>query len=386
MNILSMVMQYFGPVIMNKIAGSLGINSTLAQRALAAAVPAILAGIVGKTAQPGGAKILSDLIGKQDPGLLGKLGEMIGTGQQAAVVEQGTGALGSLLGNSTLGSLAGALSKQAGLGVGASNTLLGLVTPAVLGTLGKEQKSAGLDAAGLANMLINQKKTIADAVPADFAKLLGGTGLLDVVQGHGSEVNSKTGQTASTTRAAGSSVPSGSSYRAGHDGSHQHHHHFAWWPWLAAIGAAGVLWWSVFGHKALVPHPTTAIPAVVQPSTTLATSPPPMPAIIASTDVGRQVVNVIDEMKASLGGVRDAAAAQAALPKIQEIAGRLEKLNSQASQLGPEARRALATYVGSQTGIIKMAINNVLALPGVANLLRPVLEQMLGRVEGLAKA
>ena len=172
MNILSLVMQYFGPVILNKIAGSLGINSTLAQKAIAAAAPAILAGILGRVTQPGGAKALSDIIAKQDPGLLGKLGEMIGTGKQAGVVEQGSGALGSILGSSVLGSLAGALSKQAGLGVGASNTLLGLMAPAVLGTLGREQKTAGMDAAGLANMLIGQKKNIADAIPADFAKLL----------------------------------------------------------------------------------------------------------------------------------------------------------------------------------------------------------------------
>jgi hypothetical protein len=192
MNIMSLVLQYFGPVILNKIAGSVGINSTLAQKAIAAAAPAILASILGKTNQSGGAKILADTIGKQDPGLLGRLGEIIGTGKQATVVEQGTSALSSILGNSALGSLAGALSKQAGLGIGASNTLLGLVTPAILGTLGREQKSAGLDAAGLATMLMGQKKNIADAIPADFAKLLSGTGLLDsVLGGNGAHVADK---------------------------------------------------------------------------------------------------------------------------------------------------------------------------------------------------
>ena len=199
MNIMSLVMQYFGPVIMNKIAGSLGINSTLAQKAIAYAAPAILAGIVGKVSQPGGAKVLSDMIAKQDPSILGKLGEMIGTGRQASVVEQGTSAMGGLLGNSTLGSLAGALSKQAGVGVGASNTLLGLMGPAILGVLGREQKSAGLDAAGLGNALIAQKQQIADAIPADFAKLLSGTGLLDGVQGKINTNGKSTAPIASTS-------------------------------------------------------------------------------------------------------------------------------------------------------------------------------------------
>ncbi len=392
MNILPLVMQYFGPVIMNKIAGSLGINSTLAQKAIAYAAPAILAGLVNKVSQPGGAKVLSDMIAKQDPSILGKLGEMIGTGRQAAVVEQGTSALGSLLGNSPLGALAGALSKQAGLGVGASNTLLGLMGPAVLGTLGREQKNAGLDAAGLGNALIAQKQQFADALPPDFAKLLSGTGLLDAVHAKTSDANGKTVQvgdrpTAGTTSTSTTSTmnPSAASKATSTPMAPHQHHHFSWTPWVLAIAAASGLWWSVFGEKMMQPHPTTAIPAVVAPSTTLATSPVTLPSAIANTEVGRQIVSIIDDLKGSISGVRDAATAQTALPRIQDVAGRLEKLNTQAAQLPPEVRRALGTVVNSQQGVIKTIIANVLSLPGVAALLKPVLEQMQGRIEGLAK-
>jgi hypothetical protein len=410
MNILPLVMQYFGPVIMNKIAGSLGINSSLAQKAIAMAAPAILAGLIGKASQPGGAKILADMIGKQDPGLLGKLGEMIGTGKQAGVVEQGTSALGSLLGNATLGSLAGALSKQVGLGVGASNTLLGLMGPAVLGTLGSEQKKAGLDAAGLANALIGQKKSIADAIPADFAKLLAGTGLLDAVQGKTSETSTMVAPAVAATTAAASTTmakpaaatpmasstartatPTASSSSSSKTTSTstmtaQHHHHFSWTPWIAAIAAASALWWSVFGNKVMEPQATaSAIPAVVTPTTTLATSLP-IPDIIAKTDTGRMIVHVIDDIKGAVSTVRDGATAQAALPRIQDVAGQLEKVNGMAATLNPEARRALATYVNSQQGLLKTALTNALALPGVSGVLKPVLEQMIGRIEGLAKS
>ncbi len=399
MNIMSLVMQYFGPVILNKIAGSIGINSTLAQKAIAAAAPAILAGILARTTQPGGAKVLADMIGKQDPGLLGKLGEMIGTGKQASIVEQGTSALGGLLGNSVLGSLAGALSKQAGLGIGASNTLLGLMAPAVLGTLGREQKSAGLDAAGLANMLMGQKKNIADVVPADFAKLLSGTGLLDAVQGsNGAAISApKMAATAATTTAAAAKpamtpasgarpvvAPTPMAARPGVAVPAHPHHHFSWTPWLAAIAAASALWWSVFGEKLMQPHPmATNIPAVLPPSTTLATTP--LPAIVADTDAGRQIVDVLADLKGAIAGVRDVATAQSSTARIQDVAGRLEKVSGQAARLNPEQRRALSTFVLSQQGLIKTAIANVLAIPGVSALLKPVLEQMLGRIEGMAK-
>lgn len=401
MNIMSLVMQYFGPVILNKIAGSVGINSTLAQKAIAAAAPVILAAILGRTTQPGGAKVLADAIGKQDPGLLGKLGELIGTGKQASIVEQGTSALGGLLGNSALGSLAGALSKQAGLGIGASNTLLGLMTPAVLGTLGREQKSAGLDAAGLANMLMGQKKNIADVIPADFAKLLTGTGLLDAVQGSSGAASVAPVAAAATTAAVARPVstpasaaaggarpattPTPMAARPGMAGASHHHPQFNWMPWLAAIAAASALWWTVFGNKMMQPHPmTTNIPAVLPPSTTLATTP--LPAVVANTEAGKQILSVIDDMKGAIAGVRDAASAQSSLARIQDVAGRLEKVNGQATSLAPDARRALATYVNSQQGLLQTAVKNALALPGVSALLRPVLEQMLGRIETLAKA
>ena len=113
---------------------------------------------------------------------------------------------------------------------------------------------------------------------------------------------------------------------------------------------------------------------------------PVLPAVIASTEVGKQIVNLMDEIKGSISSVRDAATAQTALPRIQDVAGRLERVNAQAAQLNPEAKRALATVVSSQQGLIKSAIANVLALPGVGAVLKPVLEQMLGRIEGLAKA
>ncbi len=392
MNIMPLVMQYFGPVIMNKIAGSLGINSTLAQKAIAYAAPAILAGIVGKVSQPGGAKVLSDMIAKQDPSLMGKLNEMIGTGRQASVVEQGTSSLGALLGNSTLGSLAGALSKQAGVGVGASNTLLGLMGPAILGTLGREQKSGGLDAAGLGNALISQKQQIADAIPADFAKLLAGTGLLDAVQGKSADVNAKpqpmpraTTAAASTTATPASTRPDTRATPAAPVAHHHHHHAFNWWPWLLAIAAACGIWWSVFGERVTQPQQTTAIPSVVAPPKATATTSAALPPALATSDIGKQIGSALDDMRGSLSSIRDQATAQTALPRLQDIAGRFDRVSTQAASLNPEQRRAVSTWVGSQQSVFKNLIGSVMALPGVAAVLKTVLDQIQGRIDGLAK-
>ena len=55
MNIVSTIMQMLAPVIINKIAASLGVNQGLAGKAIAAIVPAILAGLAGKAATSAGA-------------------------------------------------------------------------------------------------------------------------------------------------------------------------------------------------------------------------------------------------------------------------------------------------------------------------------------------
>ena len=243
---------------------------------------------------------------------------------------------------------------------------------------------------------MGQKKNIADAIPADFAKLLSGTGLLDAVQGgNGNSASTaaaattaatavKTATTTPTSAARPATAPTSTAGRPGMAGAAHHHHHFSWTPWLAAIAAASALWWTVFGDKLMQPHPTVAIPAVLPPSTTLATTP--LPAVVANTEAGKLIVDVITDMKGAIAGVRDAATAQSSLGRIQEVAGRLEKVSGQVAQLNTEQRRALSTYVLTQQGLIKTAITNALALPGVSALLKPVLEQMLGRIEGMAKA
>ena len=77
-NLVSTALQFLGPALIEKIAASLGLDKGLVGKAISAAVPAILSGLVGAASKPDGARSLAGILGKQDPGLLGKLGDMIG--------------------------------------------------------------------------------------------------------------------------------------------------------------------------------------------------------------------------------------------------------------------------------------------------------------------
>ena len=169
-NMISAISRFLTPELIGKMASATGLDRGAAQKATEASVPAILGALMNTAGQPGGARQVADAIAAQSPGLLGSLAtSMGGLGQ---VADKGSSALSSLLGGNTLGSLASSISRFAGIGEGPAQTLMGLVEPVVMGTLGRQQRAEGLDANGLARLLASQKDNIAAAMPSGLASLL----------------------------------------------------------------------------------------------------------------------------------------------------------------------------------------------------------------------
>ena len=104
--------------------------------------------------------------------------------------------LSSLFGGQSQTALAGAVGKFAGLGQGASGSLLGMLAPVVMGAIAQQQGTRSLDASGLANLLTAEKDHITQALPKGFGSLLGGTGLFDLLGGMARTVTAAGGQTA----------------------------------------------------------------------------------------------------------------------------------------------------------------------------------------------
>ena len=111
-----------------------------------------------------GADKLSRAVDDADDGLLGDLTKAFGGGSSFA--DKGIGILGSLLGSGTAGDLAGVIGRVAGLGGGASKSMLGMLVPVVMGALKTAKKEKQLDASGLAELLKGQEKNISSAMPA----------------------------------------------------------------------------------------------------------------------------------------------------------------------------------------------------------------------------
>ena len=170
-NLVTLVMQFLTPEMIGRVATALGLDRTLVQSAIGAAVPGLLAGLSGVATQPGGAQKLVEAA-KQETGTLGKFADMLGGGGQSNFIERGSQLLMSLLGARDQSALVSAIGQFAGLGQGKSGSLLGMLAPIVMGTVAQQQGAGGLNASSIGNLFASQKDNIAAALSGDFGKLL----------------------------------------------------------------------------------------------------------------------------------------------------------------------------------------------------------------------
>jgi len=174
-NIVSTISRFLTPELISKMASATGLDRTIAHKATAAAVPAILTSLADMAAKGGGARQLANAVAEQPADLLGNIANSLSGAQQMA--DKGASQLSALLGGGMPGMLAATIGKFLGIGEGPMRMLLGLVTPMILGVLGREQRAQGLDANGLARVLSGQRDEIASAMPAGLARLLQESGV-----------------------------------------------------------------------------------------------------------------------------------------------------------------------------------------------------------------
>src|SRR5262249_14021835 len=321
-NLISLIMQFLTPDMIGRIASALGLDRTNTQTAIGAAIPGLLAGLSGVATQPGGAQKLVDTV-RQQTGALGSFANMLGASGQSSLIEKGSQILSSLLGGRDQTALAGAVSKYAGLGQNASGSLLGMLAPIVMGTIGQQQGTRSLDAGGIASLLSSQKDNIVAALPAGFANLLGGTGLLDSLGGAARTATAAAGQTARVTASAARAI--------GDTGQRAASVSRNWLYWLIPLLAIVALLIYFFAS----PSEQGGQPGR-----------PTIPGLtVGGLDIGKQVTHSTTSLRTTLGGITDAASAQAALPKLREVTTQIDKVDGLLGQLSPEQRKVLAGMV-----------------------------------------
>ena len=361
-NLVSQIAEALSPTIVPRIASALGLNQTSTQKAIVAAVPALLAAFISYVSKPQGATKLNEVVRKQEPGVLGSLANVIGEPGQKALIDQGTSVLTSLLGGKTLSALTGAVTQYAGIEGGGSKNLMGLLGPVVLGVLGQEQRDRGFDASGLASLLTSQKSNVLGALPSGFTKYLGDTGILD-------DLSTSSAKAVSRAAATPPSIL----------------------PWLlgalAALAIGWLVWHLLSGRDQNVVETTQ--PPVEQ--TTSPTGEAPYAGLFTKlrgikagdADVGELATSAVNHLYASLTGIKDEASAQANLPGLTQASSEFDQLTGLLSQLSPENRKALAETFASIRPNLDQLLDKALAIPGVATLIKPAVDAIRSKLDAL---
>ena len=175
MNLLALLKDNLTPEMISKAANLVGEDHATTATAMSGILPAVLGSVVGKASTADGASGLMSMItgGGHDGGMLDNLGSMLGGGSGTdSMLSGGAGILSSLLGDK-VGGIASLIGNFAGIKSGSASSLMSMAAPMIMGLIGKQVSSNGLNASGLMSMLAGQKDHIAAAMPAGLGDKLG---------------------------------------------------------------------------------------------------------------------------------------------------------------------------------------------------------------------
>lgn len=171
------ILGQLGPSGMAQIAKTLGADEQVVGSAVAAALPAIIAGMANNTRRPEGAESLSNALNDHSPSIFDGLGSLLNGGGDGAKI------LGHVLGGRRP-TVEENLAGQTGLNLDLIMKLLPILAPLVMGYLSKQKQDQGLDAGGLGSVLGQERQQVEKKKPG-----LGGLASILDSDGDGSIVD-----------------------------------------------------------------------------------------------------------------------------------------------------------------------------------------------------
>jgi OmpA-OmpF porin, OOP family len=279
MNLIEMLKDQVTGQVLSQVAGHIGESEANTKSALGAALPALLGTIASKAGSGNGAADIFNMIknGGHDGSVLENLAGNLGGGGISSLLGSGSGIIGSLLGGKA-GMIADLIANFSGVKKSSSSSLLSMAAPLLMGALGKQVTSQGLNASGLANLLAGQGDFIKKALPASISSAMD-LGSLNVgnITNIANDVTKKVTTTVTTNTTAATNAAN-TARAAVNTVVEEEKSGLGWLPWLLLPLLALGAWWFMSGDKKEVVAPKAAVVAPVAPA------PAPVVAAAPATD------------------------------------------------------------------------------------------------------
>ncbi len=167
-DLMDMLQQALGTEGLNKLGEKIGADQQETSSAVAAALPALIGGLSRKGASEQEASGLMQLLDRDGDGsVIDDVQGFLG----GAKADTGGDILQQILGGKQERVQQG-VSKASGLDTGATQKLLGMLAPMVLGALVKQKQSDGMDVGKLMGFLGNEKVSVEQETGGMIGKLL----------------------------------------------------------------------------------------------------------------------------------------------------------------------------------------------------------------------
>ena len=375
MNLVDLVKDQLTSQVLGSLGNLIGANESQTRSATAAAVPALLGGLSSLASTQGGASQIASALGGLDLGALGNLAGLLGGSNASRVADQGGSLLSSLFGTSATGKMVETLAGFLGMKPGIARSLLAYLAPIVLGMVAKQFSGGRADAAGLQRLFSEQAGNIKSALPT-------GLSLADFGTSSGSR-------------------PTPASHGREHEPARSGFP--AWLPLvllpLLALGA----WYLMNRDKMAKEDGGVMIEEVRKEG----------PVTIDRTEViereGKKLIDTVSEtisidpkfveaarlavnsselfggLSKVLGGVTSVDTAKAAIPELEKLGPMLSGVQMEAEKLEGENKTAFAEFVAKNLGLLQTVIDTAMAIPGVKELLGPVVTPMIETLTKLSK-
>jgi OmpA-OmpF porin, OOP family len=174
-NLLEIVKKQISGEILQKAAAFLGEDTNASQKALSAILPSVLGGVVNQSTSISSATNLMNTLTTDghDGSIFNSLSNLLNGGSATqGLMASGDSIVKNLFGNKTSG-IVDWIASYAGIKTGSASGLMSLVSPVVMGAIGKQISGGQTGVSGLINLLGGQTNFIKNALPSGLSSVLG---------------------------------------------------------------------------------------------------------------------------------------------------------------------------------------------------------------------